>query len=78
MEQRRGEGGRERAGVEQGLVCRLKYSFEILSEKCVAHSCSRAARGDDVGRERFSFLCRMLLIVFQRARGLDEDWTTET
>ena len=27
-----GEGGRERAGVEEGLVCRLKCSFEILSE----------------------------------------------
>ena len=23
--------------------------FEILSEKCVANSCGRAARGDDVG-----------------------------
>ena len=34
------------------------------------------ARDDDVGRERFAFLCRMLLIVFQRARGLDEDWTS--
>ena len=28
-----GEGGRERAGVEEGLVCRLKCRFEILSEK---------------------------------------------
>ena len=38
----------------------------------------RAARGDDLGRERFSVLCRILLIVFQRARGLDEeDWTNE-
>ena len=52
--------------------------FEILSEKCVANSCSRAARGDDVGRDRFAVLCRMLLIVFQRAGGLDEeDWTSE-
>ena len=41
-----GEGGIERAEVEEGLVCRLKCSFEILSEKCI-----RAARGDDVGRE---------------------------
>ena len=41
------------------------------------NSCGRAARGDDVGRERFAFLCRMLLIVFQRARGLDEDWTSK-
>ena len=41
-------------------------------------SCGRAARGDDVGREQFAFLYRMLLIVFQRARGLDEkDWTSE-
>ena len=31
-----GEGGRERAGVEERLICRLKCSFEILSEKCVA------------------------------------------
>ena len=44
---------------------------EILSEKYVANSCDRGARGDDVGRERFSVLCRMLLIIFQRARGLD-------
>ena len=33
----------------------------------------RAAREDDVGRERFEFMCRMLLIGFQRARGLDEE-----
>ena len=56
--------------MEEGLVCRLKCSFEILSEKSVANSCGRAASGDDVGRERFTVLCRMLLIVFQRARGL--------
>ena len=32
---------------------------------------------DDVGRERFAVLCRMLLMVFKRARGLDEeDWTS--
>ena len=44
----------------------------------MANSYGRAARGDDVGRERFAVLCRMLLIVFQRARGLDEkDWTSE-
>ena len=44
----------------------------------VANSCGSAARGDDVGRERFAVLCRMYLIVFQRARGLDEeDWTSE-
>ena len=44
----------------------------------MANSCDRAARGDDVGRERFAVLCRMLLIFFQRARGLDEeDWTSE-
>ena len=46
-----GEGGRERAGVEKMLVCRLKCSFEILSEKYVTNSCGRAARGNDVGRE---------------------------
>ena len=52
--------------------------FEILSEKYVANSCGRAARGDDLDRERFAVQCRMLLIVFQRARGLDEeDWTSE-
>ena len=39
----------------------------------MANSCGRAARGDDVGRERFTVLCRMLLMVFQRARGLDEE-----
>ena len=39
----------------------------------MANSCGRAARGDDVGRERFAVLCRMLLMVFQRARGLDEE-----
>ena len=38
----------------------------------MANSCGRAARGDDVGRERFSVLCRMLLLVFQ-ARDLDEE-----
>ena len=37
------------------------------------NSCGRAVRGDDEGREKFASLCRMLLIVFQRARGLDED-----
>ena len=52
--------------------------LEILSEKYVANSCGRAARGDDIGRKRFSVLCRMLLIVFQRACGLhEEDWTSE-
>ena len=41
------------------------------------NSCGRAARWDDVGRERFVVLCRMLLMVFERARGLDEeDWTS--
>ena len=61
-------------GWKRGWFCRLKCSFEILSEKCVANSCGRVARGDDVG----SSLCRMLLIVFQRARGLDaEDSTSE-
>ena len=46
-----------------------------LSVKYVANSCGRAARGDDVGRERFAVLCRMLLMVFYRAHGLDKkDW----
>ena len=49
----------------------------MLSEKCVANSCGRAARGDDMGREQFAVLCRILLIVFQRARGFDEEWTSE-
>ena len=39
----------------------------------MANSCDRAAREDDVGRERFAVLCRMLLMVFQRARGLGEE-----
>ena len=39
----------------------------------MANSCVRAARGDDAGREQFSVLCTMLLIVFQRAKGLDEE-----
>ena len=44
----------------------------------MANRCGRAARGDDEGKERFAVLCSMLLIVFQRARGLDEeDWTNE-
>ena len=43
----------------------------------MANSCGRTARGDIVGRERFAVLCRILLMVFQRARGLDEeDWTS--
>ena len=43
----------------------------------MANSCDRVAREDDVGRKRFAVLCRMLLMVFQRARGLDEeDWTS--
>ena len=43
----------------------------------MANSCGRAARGDEVGRKRFAVLCRMLLMVFQRARGLhEEDWTS--
>ena len=37
------------------------------------NSCVRAAREDDVGRERFAVLCRMILIVSQRTRGLDEE-----
>ena len=68
-----GEDGRERAGKEEEMASRLKCSFEILSEKCVANSCGRAIRGDNVGRERFAVLCKMLLIVLQRARGLDDD-----
>ena len=44
----------------------------------MANSCGRAARGDDVSRERFVVLCKMLLIFFQRVRGVDEDhWTSE-
>ena len=43
----------------------------------MANSCGSAARWDDVGRERFAVLYRMLLIVFQRARRFDEkDWTS--
>ena len=43
----------------------------------MANSCGRAAREDDVGRERFTVLFRMLLMIFQRARDLDEeDWTS--
>ena len=64
--------------MEEGLVYRLKCSFEILSAKYVANSCGRAARRVDVGREQFAVLCRMSLIVFQRARDLDEEnWTSE-
>ena len=40
----------------------------------MANSCGRAARGDDVGRERFVVLCIILLMVFQRARGLDGEY----
>ena len=41
----------------------------------MANCCGRAARGDNVDRERFAVLFRILLIVFQR--GLDEeDWTS--
>ena len=62
--------------MEEGLVCRLKLSFEILSEKYMANRCCRVDRGDDVGRERCAVLCILLLIVYQRARGLnEEDWT---
>ena len=43
----------------------------------MANSCGGQPEGMVGGRERFAFLCRMLLIVFQRARGLDEDWTSE-
>ena len=44
----------------------------------MANSCGRAARGDDVGRDLFAVLCRILLIVFQVTRGLDEEgWTSE-
>ena len=39
----------------------------------MAKICGRAARGDDVGRKRFAVLCRMLLMVFQRAGGSDEE-----
>ena len=42
--------------MEERLVCRLKGSFESLAEKYVANSCGRAARGDDVGKERFAVL----------------------
>ena len=41
-------------------------------------SCGKAARGDDVGRKRLAVLYRMLLIVFQKVRGLDEEnWTSD-
>ena len=30
-----------------------------------------------MGRERFAGLYKILMIVFQRARGLDEKWTNE-
>ena len=64
--------------MEEGFICRLKRSFQILSAKYVAYSCDRAARGDDAGSERFAALCRILLIVFQSAQGLDEEnWTSE-
>ena len=64
--------------MEEGLVCRLKCNFEILSEKYVRNSCGTAARGNDVGREQFAVLCRILLTVFQRAQVLDEKyWTSE-
>ena len=33
----------------------------------MANSCGRASRRDDVGRERFAFLCRMLSIVFKKS-----------
>ena len=43
----------------------------------MANSCGSAARGDNVGMERFTVLYRMLLMILQRARGLDEeDWTS--
>ena len=43
----------------------------------MTNSCGSAARGDDVGRERFTVLCRMLLMIFQRTRDFDEeDWTS--
>ena len=42
----------------------------------MSNSYVRAARGDDVCKERFAVLGRMSLMVFQRASGLnDEDWT---
>ena len=44
----------------------------------MAKICGRAARGDNVSRERFAVLCRMLLIVSPKVRGLDEeDWISE-
>ena len=44
----------------------------------MANSYGRAARVDDVSRERFTVLCRMLLIVFHSARSLNEEnWTSE-
>ena len=44
----------------------------------MTNSYGRATRWDDVDRERFAVLCRMLLTVFQRARGLDEEnWINE-
>ena len=43
----------------------------------MANSCRRAAGWDDVSRERFTVLCMILLIIFQRARNLDEEnWTS--
>ena len=37
-----------------------------------------AAREDDAGLEPFAVLCKILLIVFQGARSLDEEkWTSE-
>ena len=49
-----GEDGRERAGVEEELVCELKCSLEILSEKKVINSLAREVTGDSVGRYNLS------------------------
>ena len=59
--------------MEEGLVCSLKLSFEVLLEKYVANSCGRAAREMMWIGSDFAVLCRMLLMGFQRARGLHEE-----
>ena len=69
--------GDNELGWKRGGFVGLNEALRFY-QRSVANSCDRAARGYDVGREGFAVLCRMLLIVFQRARGLDEeDWTSE-
>ena len=54
----------ERAGVEEGLVCRLKCSFDIYQRSMWPISVVGQPKGMMLVGSDCAVLCRILLIVF--------------